>query len=109
MIKLRIMEEADIITIKNWPPYLPEFEELDYALRSNGWLDEHRGKPDTRLYVAELDGEVIAFTLLSGTSATEAEFRIALRADKIGQGLGNPGPNNGHLSTFPDHGRLYGK
>lgn len=58
-------------------------------MRSNGWLDEHRNKPDTWLYVAEQAGEVIAFTLLSKSSATEAEFRIALRADKIGQGLGS--------------------
>jgi len=89
MIELRIMEAAEVAVIQNWPPYPAEFEELDYALRSNGWLDEHRNKPYTWLYVAEQDREVIAFTLLSKTSATEAEFRIAMRADKIGQGLGS--------------------
>ena len=33
-------------------------------------------------------GELIAFTILSKTGKTEAEFRIALRADRIGQGFG---------------------
>jgi len=89
MIVLRVMGAADVATIQNWPAYPPEFVDLDYALRSNGWLDEHRHKPDTWLYVAEQTGEIIAFTILSKTSATEAEFRIALRADKIGQGLGS--------------------
>lgn len=89
MIKLRPIEAADVAVIQNWPAYPPEFAELDYALRSNGWLDEHRNKPDTWLYVAEQAGEVIAFTILSRTGATEAEFRIALRADEMGQGLGS--------------------
>ena len=88
MLKLRPIKAADIAVIQNWAAYPPEFEELDYALRSNGWLDEHRNKPDTWLYVAKQAGEVIAFTLLSKSSATEAEFRIALCADCIGRGLG---------------------
>jgi len=37
----------------------------------------------------ERDGEMIAFTLLSKTGADEAEFRIAVRADSIGSGLGS--------------------
>ena len=88
MIKLRLLVADDIAAIQNWPPYPPEFEDLDYALRSNGWLAEHRNKPDSRIYLAEQDGEKIAFTILSITDAAEAEFRIALRADRIGQGLG---------------------
>lgn len=89
MIVLRTLNEVDVAVIQDWPPYPPEFCELDYALRGDGWIDEHRGRLDTWLYVAEQAGEVIAFTLLSKTSATEAEFRVALRADKIGQGLGS--------------------
>ena len=45
-------------------------------------------QPNTRLYVAEQLGELIALTIISFTSQCEAEFRIALRADKAGQGLG---------------------
>lgn len=89
MIKLRRLAAVDIATIQNWPPYPPEFAELDYALRDKGWLAEHQGHPDSLLYIAEQDGERIAFTILSRTGAAEAEFLIALRADKIGQGLGS--------------------
>ena len=61
---------------------------MDYALREKGWLDEYRDKPDTWLWAVEQEGALIAFVILSKTGATEAEFRIALRADKTGQGLG---------------------
>jgi len=88
MIELRDIEAADVTAIQNWPSYPPEFEDLDYALRDNGWLAKHRNKPDTCVYVAEQAGEIVAFTILSKTDEAEAEFRIALRADKIGQGLG---------------------
>ena len=75
-------------TITGWPPYPPEFEDLDYALRSNGWLAEYPSKPDTWCFVVEQSGELIAFTILSKTGEAEAEFRIALRADMTGHGLG---------------------
>lgn len=74
--------------ISGWPPYPPEFEDLDYALRSNGWLTEYQNKPDTWFFAAEQVDELIAFTILSKTGEAEAEFRIALRADRAGQGLG---------------------
>lgn len=88
MIKLRPLEAVDEATVQNWPAYPPEFENLDYALRAGGWLAEHRNKPDTWIYIAEQAGEIIAFSILSKSSKTEAEFRIALRADKIGEGWG---------------------
>jgi diamine N-acetyltransferase len=88
MIELRTLNAVDVVTIQNWPPYPPEFTELDYALRSNGWLAEYRNRPDTWIYIAEQAGEIIAFTTLARTGDTEAEFRIALRADMIGQKLG---------------------
>ena len=88
MIELRVMAADDVAAIQNWPPYPPEFEDLDYALRDNGWLAEFRGKPDTLIHVAEHAGEVVAFTILSRTGEAEAEFRIALRADMLGRGMG---------------------
>jgi diamine N-acetyltransferase len=89
MIQFRNLVLDDVAIIKNWPPYPPEFEELDYALRSDGWLDEYGNKPDTWCFSVEQSGELIAFTILSKTGETEAEFRIALRADRTGQGLGS--------------------
>lgn len=88
MIKLRPLEAVDMAAIQKWPPYPPDLAELDYALRDNGWLAEHQGNPDSRAYIAEQAGEIIAFSILCQTDEEEAEFRIALRADMIGQGLG---------------------
>lgn len=89
MIQFRNLILDDVAIIKNWPHYPPEFEELDYALRSDGWLDESGNKSDTWCFAVEQAGELIAFTILSKTGETEAEFRIALRADRTGQGLGS--------------------
>ena len=87
-IQLRAFAAQDEITIENWPPYPAEFADLDYALRHDGWLAEFRDQPETRIYVAEQSGELIAFTILSQAAQGDVEFRIALRADKAGQGLG---------------------
>ena len=90
MLLLRDLSDNDRETIDDWPPYPLGFEGLDYALRGQGWLTEFRNKPDTWCFAAEKAGELVAFTILSGTDRDEAEFRIALRADRIGQGLGFP-------------------
>ncbi|MHB1696852.1 MAG: GNAT family N-acetyltransferase [bacterium] len=87
-VLLRNLLPDDISTIINWPSYPPDFEELDYALRNRGWLPEYFNKPDTKCYAVEHLGELIGFTILSKTSKTEAEFRIALRPDKTGNGFG---------------------
>lgn len=89
-IVLRPATVHDKIAIAQWPVYPKEFRELDYALRTNGWLDEFEGKLDTWIYVAELDKAVVAFTLLATTDNGEAEFRIALHPHYLGQGLGKP-------------------
>ena len=73
--------------IRGWPLYSPEFADLDYALRHNGWLDEFGNRPDTWCYAGEDAGAMIAFVIVSKTGRCEAEFRLALRADRIGQGL----------------------
>jgi len=87
-MQLRNLVPGDIGVIIEWPPYSPEFEELDYALRNNGWLNEYRDKPSTWCFAVEQSDQIIAFSILSKTGEAEAEFRIALRADKIGKGLG---------------------
>lgn len=87
-LALTELKVDDIFAIRGWPPYPPDFEELDYALREGGWLDEFRGKPGTVYYAAKEGSDLVGFTLLSKTGANQAEFRIALRANKIGQGLG---------------------
>lgn len=80
----------DLTNIKTWPAYPEEFKDLDYALRDSGWIDEYLGRDSTWIYVAEESGVAIGFTILSKDSATsgQAEFRIALNPDYLGQGLG---------------------
>ena len=85
---LRPLVREDVATIESWPDYPAEFNELNYALRKDGWLAEFGRRPDTWIYAVEETGNLIAFTILATTAPGEAEFRIALRADKIGQGLG---------------------
>ncbi|MDA8429240.1 MAG: GNAT family protein [Geobacteraceae bacterium] len=88
MISLRKLTDSDRAAIKKWPVYAGDLEQMDYALRENGWLDEIRSNTDVSLYAATDGDELIGFSLLAKTGAGEAEFRIAVRADKIGQRLG---------------------
>ena len=88
MLRIRPLQSSDIDIIKRWPPYVGDMEQMDFALREGGWLDEFRLRPGTFAYVAEQDAEPVAFTMLAGTDASDAEFRIAVRADRTGQGLG---------------------
>jgi RimJ/RimL family protein N-acetyltransferase len=90
-MNLRKINKQDIAIIKSWPAYPEEFKDLDYALRDSGWIDEYLGKESTRIYIAEESGVAVGFTILSKDSATsrQAEFRIALNPDYLGQGFGN--------------------
>lgn len=88
MIRLRPLAAADVEAIATWPAYPAEFGDLDYALRQDGWLAEFRDRPQTWIFVAELCGELAAFSLLALTAPGEAEFRIALHPDLLGRGLG---------------------
>jgi GNAT superfamily N-acetyltransferase len=87
---LREINELDIAIIKNWPAYPEEFKDLDYALRDSGWIDEYLGRDSAKIYIAEERGVAIGFTILSKDSAAscQAEFRIALNPDYLGQGFG---------------------
>ena len=87
-IILRKLLSDDILAISDWPSYQSCFNELDYALRKRGWLSEYFGKSNTKCYAAEHSGELIGFAILSKTSETEDEFRIALKQDKTGSGYG---------------------
>lgn len=89
MIQLRLLNDDDRIAIEHWPPYPHDFRELDYALRSGGWLYEYRDRPETWIFAVEDTGDLIGFTILSKTGVNDAEFRIALRGDKTGVGLGS--------------------
>ncbi len=61
---------------------------MDYALRGKGWLDEFWNKPGARIYAAEMNKQVVGFSLLSIITEGEAEFRIAIHPRRTGKGLG---------------------
>jgi RimJ/RimL family protein N-acetyltransferase len=89
---LREMAEQDVAVIQSWPVYPEEFKDLDYALREAGWISEYLGKNGTKIYVAEDSSVLIGFTILSRDDAdgksSNAEFRIALHPNILGQGAG---------------------
>lgn len=85
---LRALREDDVVRIKEWPPYGGDMAQMDYALRDKGWLDECRSRPDAFIYAVEDGDDLIGFTILEKTGTADAEFRIALRPDRTGLGLG---------------------
>jgi len=88
MIVLRPATPEDIRRIREWPPYPAEFRDLDYALGENGWLDEYRDKSGADIFIADDDGEIAGFSIISRESGGTAEFRLALHPDRLGQGIG---------------------
>ena len=106
MISLRIINDEDIPLIKSSPDYPPEFLELDYALRDNGWLDEYGTKPGTHILIAEDKDERVGFSILSKDGEDNAEFRIAILPEYLGKGYGKVIANL-TLKHFFSSGKLH--
>jgi diamine N-acetyltransferase len=87
-IQLTSLRAENVSEIKRWPAYQNEFEQMDYALRDKGWIDEFWGRSESLLYAAKLNGELIGFSLLNRNSSNEAEFRIAIHPLSVGKRLG---------------------
>jgi RimJ/RimL family protein N-acetyltransferase len=89
---LREIVGQDISIIHSWPPYPEEFKDLDYSLREAGWISEYLRKDGAMIFVAEVGGAIIGFTILSSDcedgKKSRAEFRIALHPDILGHGAG---------------------
>ena len=103
MYRLRPIEESDVDRIRDWPPYSGDMAQMDYALRENGWLEEFRSKPNAFIYAVDDGDGIVAFTILAETAPGEAEFRICLRADKTGLGLGESIVLQTLLIGFKEH------
>ncbi len=88
MTVLRKLTGEDIPGIKSWPPYPPEFSDLDYSLRDGGWLDEYCTKAGTNLFVVTNQGRIAGFSIITKEDYGTAEFRIALHPDNLGKGIG---------------------
>lgn len=104
MIALRPLTPSDIPCIQSWPPYPAEFQELNYAIRHGGWLDEYRTKRGTDILVADDGGEIAGFSLISREPGGMAEFRVALRPDRLGQGIGKAVARQTLAHAFSDPG-----
>lgn len=89
-MNLREMNAQDIAVIKSWHAYPEELKDLDYALREMGWIDQFLSKEETKVYAAKENGVIVGFTILSKEKGVcgQAEFRIALNPDMLGQGVG---------------------
>jgi len=87
-ISLRPLTKDDVVAIKTWPPYPPEFAGLDYSLRDGGWLDEYWGRPGAEILAAVDGTEIVGFSILVPEGNGIFEFRIALHPHRIGSGLG---------------------
>ena len=88
MIVIRPVTAEDVRGIRAWPPYPDEFRDLDYALRDGGWLDEYREKSGADILVADDGREILGFSIIAREAGGTAEFRVALRPGRLGQGIG---------------------
>ena len=88
MVALRPLSCADVPEIKGWPSYPPEFAMLDYCHKDGGWLDTYGKDEKNAVFVAADGGKVVGFSLLLDEKSESPEFMVALRPDRIGNGLG---------------------
>ena len=86
MIALSSLKSEDIEIIKTWPPYPPEFLEIDYAIRDGGWLDSIK---DSDYLSININGILIGFIGMFGIKENSGEILIAMHADYIGKGYGS--------------------
>lgn len=88
MITLRSLSRADIPEIKGWSSYPPEFAMLDYCHKDGGWLDTYGKDEKNAVFVAADGGGIVGFSLLLEEKSASPEFMVALRPDRLGNGLG---------------------
>src|SRR5262249_61445995 len=86
-VRLAPLSAQDKETVRCWPAYPSEYKDLDYALRDKGWLELFPAGPKNHRFAAWLNDEIVGFTILTETGQREAEFYIALRPERLGQGL----------------------
>ena len=85
---LRELCEEDIPLINAWPPYCPQYAEMDRYLRDGGLPEQYYRDPRTRVFAAVAgESDIIGFTALIEVDRTHAEFVVFIRDDAIGKGL----------------------
>ena len=87
-VALERLEADKVQAIREWPAYTGEFQPLDYALRSGGWLDTLPESPTTRRYAATKNRELVGFSILTDITSEAAEIYLAVRPGLTGHGIG---------------------
>ncbi len=90
--------------IYGWPVYTGAHAQMDYAVRSGGWLDTYCGEAGNYCYAARSGGQCIGFSLLIRSAEGAAEFRIAVHPDFLGSGYGGSITNQTLAAGFLEHG-----
>lgn len=87
---VRRLTQADAQAIRDWPAYPHPYEQLDYALRTGGWLDMFPESKQNCRWAAWQDNELVGFSLLTHVDPVkrEAEFYIAVHPDRLNNGIG---------------------
>ena len=88
MVVLRPITADDILEIKGWPSYPPEFSLLDYCHKDGGWLDTYGRDERNAVFVAVDNGGIAGFSLLLEEKSASPEFMVALAPARLGGGLG---------------------
>lgn len=104
VVTLKPLTDEDVRVIRTWPPYTKRLDVLDYALRKDGWLDQYPRSPTNERYGIWQKGELVGFSLLTDIEDGDAEFYIALRADKTRGGIGHDGTANTVRRGFQELG-----
>jgi len=87
MLTVDYLTNEDKKSILQWPEYKLPFLELNYSIKSGGWLDTI-GSNTHCLSFSGFKPDLVAFTMLDFTSSLEAEFYIAVKASHLSKGIG---------------------
>jgi RimJ/RimL family protein N-acetyltransferase len=88
MIVLKPITPEEAERFKKWPAYTGDFEQMDYALRDKGWLDEFAGRSDSCVFAVEWDRQPVGLSILALTEPGRAEFRVAVHPNWLGKRMG---------------------
>lgn len=104
IVTLKRLTDKDVSAINTWPPYKSPIDVLDYALRPGGWLDQYPESPTNVRYGIWQDEKLIGFSLLTDIKNGDAEFYIALHADKTHKKIGQGATVQTIQRGFREHG-----
>ena len=97
------IDQKDFIEITQWPQYRGVHAQMDYAIRTNGWLDYYCNNFGNYCYAAKIRGLCVGFSLLIQKGGLEAEFRIAVHPNFVGFRYGSKIMKQSLRNGFSEH------